>query len=83
MVEQQQESDILNLIIKILHEYEIFSGPVTLNSNLKKDLQLDSMGFLTLAEGISEFYKKDLNETFLQAEIKTVGDIVRLLVAKQ
>jgi acyl carrier protein len=66
----------LEIIKSILTENEIYQGPVNLKSHLKNDLQLDSMGFLTLAQALSDYFKKDLNEAFISAEINTIADII-------
>ncbi len=65
-------------IRRILREELEHSAPVTPASHLVRDLQLDSLGLLTLAVGLENRFQIQLREEDATG-VHTAGDLARLV----
>ncbi len=57
---------------------DIETSEITVNSNLKEDLNADSLDFVELVMELEEAFDFEADEEKL-AEIKTIGDIVKFI----
>ncbi len=66
-------------VIEIVAEFlDLEVSEVTLDSNLKDDLNADSLDFVELVMELEEEFEFEADEDKMQ-EIKTVGDIVKFI----
>ncbi len=75
------EAEILAAVGEIVHRELGFAAPVSLDMRLLEDLELDSVGRLTLAVAVENRFRVIL-EPEDEAAVVTVGDLVRALARK-
>lgn len=68
-------------VFSAVFEGEIDTNGITLNSNLRQDIKINSIGLLYMAMAIEEeFAIKFNNEDFLK--ISAIGDVVKIIEEK-
>lgn len=68
-------------VFSAVFDGEIDTNGITLNSNLRQDIKINSIGLLYMAMAIEEeFAIKFNNEDFLK--ISTIGDVVKIIEEK-
>ncbi len=66
-------------VIEIIADFlDLEKSEVTLESNLKEDLNADSLDFVELVMELEEEFDFEADEDKMQ-EIKTVGDVVKFI----
>ena len=73
--------EIENKIIKIIEENTNYKEPITINSNLITDLNIDSFSRLMIINAIEDEFSIDVADEDLE-KFKTVNDIVIVLKSK-
>jgi len=74
--------EIENKIIKIIEENTNYKEPITINSNLITDLNIDSFSRLMIINAIEDEFSIDVADEDLEKFKKTVNDIVIVLKSK-
>jgi acyl carrier protein len=67
--------EILDAIAQLARDHVDFDGELRRDQRLVEDLELDSLGALTLAVEVENRFRIRL-EPEIEAEIETVGDLV-------
>ena len=70
--------DILEEIARIAREKREWEGPISLEMRLVEDLEMDSIGLLTLAMTVENHFRIRLSEQD-EESIETVGDLVKVI----
>lgn len=69
------EGEILAAIEEVAREHVDFDGELSREQRLVEDLELDSLGALTLAVEVENRFRIRLDPD-IEAEVETVGDLV-------
>ncbi len=84
-MQRKCHSDIHRQLITILHRYcgvrQHLNHPIGIETRFQEDLELDSMGLLTLAAEVENHWQVYLDEPPEQPP-QTVGELVALIVQR-
>ncbi len=73
--------EVLKVVRRIAVDELEMTTPIEMSTQLVRDLQIDSMGMMTLAVGLEDAFRVRLNENDA-ATLQTVGDVVALVLLR-
>lgn len=73
--------EVVAVIGRVLRDEVGISRPIRPEDDLLRDLQLDSVGLLTLVVGLEDHFRVALQEQDAAA-VRTVGDLASLVAAR-
>lgn len=76
-----EKSDILLALCELLEPYNKLGKPLTSDTLLTSDLEIDSVDMMNLTMEVEDHFNVDIPINAL-AEVNTIGDLVTLLMQR-